>query len=227
VTRQARAEATYKAIIAAAAEVFSKIGYCGASLTQIIDRAGVSRGAFHYHFPSKEALASALIRDVDTAMEGIAQDIWLASPSAPTLERLIRSAFVVAATARTDKRIGIGFQLKAALGRVNPDTAADNRRQALLIDVVNAAMEEGDIRADLSAEEVGHIFWVSFFGNHLYSEAMGKDPAVTLAGVVRILLSGVCTDQSGAFFEHFADRLARGYAAPMPHVRSNNVFHRG
>lgn len=212
-TRQARAEATYQAIIGAAAEVFSEIGYCGASMTQIIDRAGVTRGAFHYHFPSKESLAFALICEVDSAMEGIAREIWASSPSAPTLENLIRSAFVIAATVRVDKRFGIGFQLKAALGRGNRDVVADNCRQALLIDVVAAAMDEGDIRADLSAEDVGHTFWVSFFANHLYCETTGKDPATALAGVLRILLAGVCTDRSGLFFEHFADLLAHRYAS--------------
>lgn len=212
-TRQARAEATYQCIVGAAAEVFSETGYFGATMAEIIDRAGVSRGAFHYHFRSKKCLASALIREVDSAMDRSVREVWISTPSAPTLENFIRSVFVITAIARVDKRIGIGIQLEAAFGRGEYDSVRDGHRRTLLIDTVTAAMKEGDIRADLSAEDVGHTFWVGILGNHLYSDATGQDPATTLGGVMQILLSGVCTERSGPFFKHFADRLAHRYAS--------------
>ncbi|MFC9914482.1 ScbR family autoregulator-binding transcription factor [Streptomyces sp. NPDC127197] len=55
--RQVRAVRTRQALILAAAELFADDGYALASLPAICKRAGVSTGALHFHFPSKDALA--------------------------------------------------------------------------------------------------------------------------------------------------------------------------
>ena len=60
-TTQARALETRRAIIRAAAEAFVKHGFSGASLSGIAQQAGVTKGALYFHFPSKTALASAMI----------------------------------------------------------------------------------------------------------------------------------------------------------------------
>lgn len=211
-TRQARAEATYQAILAAAADVFSDAGYCDAPLAQIISRAGVTRGAFHYHFSDKPALASALIRDADNTIECTAREVWSSSPTASTLENLLRSTFAIAANAHTDERLAVGIQLKAAVGRGNLDVVADDRRRALLVRVIDAAMNEKDIRPDLRVEDVAHTFWVSTFGNHLYCHATGTDSVAALTRVLRIFLKAVCTDRSRDFFELFVYRLAQRHS---------------
>ncbi|MFD9284289.1 ScbR family autoregulator-binding transcription factor [Streptomyces mirabilis] len=55
--RQVRAVRTRRALVRAAAEVFAEDGYALASLPVISRRAGVSTGALHFHFPSKDLLA--------------------------------------------------------------------------------------------------------------------------------------------------------------------------
>ncbi|MFK0023907.1 ScbR family autoregulator-binding transcription factor [Streptomyces sp. NPDC090798] len=55
--RQVRAVRTRRALVWAAAEVFAEDGYALASLPVISRRAGVSTGALHFHFPSKDLLA--------------------------------------------------------------------------------------------------------------------------------------------------------------------------
>ncbi|MFF7888660.1 ScbR family autoregulator-binding transcription factor [Streptomyces sp. NPDC007896] len=61
--RQVRAVRTRRALVRAAAEVFAEDGYALASLPVISRRAGVSTGALHFHFPSKDLLA----REVEAA----------------------------------------------------------------------------------------------------------------------------------------------------------------
>ncbi|WP_380278516.1 ScbR family autoregulator-binding transcription factor [Kitasatospora purpeofusca] len=68
--RQARALATRQTVLCAAAEVFDERGYAGATMAEILERAGVTKGALYFHFPSKEELALAVI-------EG--QEAWLAT----------------------------------------------------------------------------------------------------------------------------------------------------
>jgi AcrR family transcriptional regulator len=48
-------------LIAAARIAFAERGYAGASVETIAEAAGFSKGALYFHFPSKEALALALV----------------------------------------------------------------------------------------------------------------------------------------------------------------------
>jgi AcrR family transcriptional regulator len=52
---------TRAALLDAAAEVFARKGFAAATLDEIAERAGFTRGAFHHHFASKEELFLAVI----------------------------------------------------------------------------------------------------------------------------------------------------------------------
>lgn len=60
---QQRAVRTREVLLRAAAEVFDEVGYTRASITKIIDRAGLTAGAVYFHFKSKEGLARAVIHE--------------------------------------------------------------------------------------------------------------------------------------------------------------------
>ncbi|NYD37932.1 ScbR family autoregulator-binding transcription factor [Actinomycetospora corticicola] len=79
--RQARAVATREAILAAAAHEFAAEGYHAASLSKILDRSGVTKGALYFHFTSKEAMADAVVAvmerrfpEITEAFEGLGYD---------------------------------------------------------------------------------------------------------------------------------------------------------
>lgn len=59
--QQARAVATRNAIVEAAAAEFIEHGFAGASIADIAQRAGATKGAMYFHFRSKELLAQAVI----------------------------------------------------------------------------------------------------------------------------------------------------------------------
>ncbi|MDH2911387.1 HTH-type transcriptional regulator RutR [Kosakonia sp. HypNH10] len=59
-----------QAILSAALEVFSRLGFHGARVEQVADQAGVSKTNLLYYFPSKEALYVAVLRQL--------LDVWLA-----------------------------------------------------------------------------------------------------------------------------------------------------
>ena len=50
---QARAQATHAAIIQAALDLFEDSGYGSTGLTDIINKAAVTKGAFYYHFHTR------------------------------------------------------------------------------------------------------------------------------------------------------------------------------
>jgi AcrR family transcriptional regulator len=62
-TRSARAEGAdaREALLAAAAELFAQRGFRGASVDDIAERAGYSKGALYWHFHSKDELFFALM----------------------------------------------------------------------------------------------------------------------------------------------------------------------
>ncbi len=61
-TTQQRSEETYTRILDAAAASFSRNGYDATGVAEICRAAGISKGAFYYHFPSKQALFIALLQ---------------------------------------------------------------------------------------------------------------------------------------------------------------------
>lgn len=75
---QQRSEETRQRIMEAAANRFGSTGYAAASVDDICAEAGVSKGAFYHHFPSKQSLFLALMNAwlnlIDLGMEGFRKD---------------------------------------------------------------------------------------------------------------------------------------------------------
>ncbi|MGW1465046.1 ScbR family autoregulator-binding transcription factor [Streptomyces sp. NPDC002308] len=59
--QQKRGERSRQAILEAAARLFDERGYDAASTTDILASTGLTRGSLYHHFPSKEAIAMALV----------------------------------------------------------------------------------------------------------------------------------------------------------------------
>lgn len=72
---QQRGEQTREGILEAAAECFARNGYDATGVAEICRRAGVSKGAFYHHFPTKQAvfleLLDTWLGGVDAQLEGI------------------------------------------------------------------------------------------------------------------------------------------------------------
>jgi AcrR family transcriptional regulator len=60
VTRQARSENTRLHLVRSAAELFDRNGFAGATLEDVSRAAGVTKGAFYFHFSSKDELGGAI-----------------------------------------------------------------------------------------------------------------------------------------------------------------------
>jgi len=65
-----KSERTRKAILDAAEELFSALGYEGASLDAIGERAGIQGTAILYHFPSKRVLYEATLERIFSPLLG-------------------------------------------------------------------------------------------------------------------------------------------------------------
>ena len=75
---QQRSEETRARILDAAVRRFAVVGYDGASVDDICSEAGVSKGAFYHHYPTKQAIFLALMQGwlklIDMGMDAARKD---------------------------------------------------------------------------------------------------------------------------------------------------------
>ena len=211
---QARAEVTRQAIIEAAGDLFEEVGYGDTSLTDIINRAGGTKGAFYYHFPTKEAVAAAIVDQAETRK----RDALLRLTSSPSsaLENLIEVSFVVAEMIEQDKLVRVGNLLRQALTQVSsagPGTFHTPSR-SLPETVIRNAIAEGDVFDDLDADDVMHTLWAAVLGTRLLSDATGDDVYARLAQVWRVILRGIVPPRSLPYFQQFLTRMAQQCTQP-------------
>ena len=60
-----QSDATRGALLAAARQLFTERGYAATSTNEIVERAGVTRGALYHHFPAKRDLFRAVFEQLE------------------------------------------------------------------------------------------------------------------------------------------------------------------
>ena len=65
-----RRAATRRALLDAGRELFTEHGFAGASQEEIVERAGVTRGALSHHFATKKGLFRAVVETLETELAG-------------------------------------------------------------------------------------------------------------------------------------------------------------
>ena len=95
---QARSQRTVDAILKAAAQVFVRRGYAGATTNHIAERAGVSIGSLYEYFPSKDALLVALmeshLHEGEEVLARAEGEIVAGAADLPTVVRYLVRAMV-------------------------------------------------------------------------------------------------------------------------------------
>lgn len=101
--RTARGRATMRKLLDAAAKEFGERGFHEASISGITRRAGTALGSFYTYFDSKEAIFSALVRDMSQAVATTAAAAMSPDSGGTAREREALAAFL--AFARENKEI--------------------------------------------------------------------------------------------------------------------------
>ncbi|MFT5681609.1 MAG: AcrR family transcriptional regulator [Myxococcota bacterium] len=85
-------------LLSAARGVFAQNGYYSASVSLIVEEAGVARGTFYNHFVSKRAIFAVVIDDLMEEVASVIEIIDVAAPIAPQAVANIRRV-ILAVTA--------------------------------------------------------------------------------------------------------------------------------
>jgi AcrR family transcriptional regulator len=162
-----RGAATRQHILAVATDEFLAHGYAGTSLSDLIRAAGLTKGAFYHHFPSKEALAVEVVR-ARQAEETVA--VVQASSGHDRAVDQLRAAVQVAADLKdNDQGQATSMQRLCAELAEEPELAPQIAKLCgawidAAVDLVARAQLQGDIRTDVDAHQAAEVVVATFLG---------------------------------------------------------------
>lgn len=157
--RQERAEITRQAILDGAAAAFDHSGFDGTSLSDVVRHAGVTKGALYFHFPSKEALARALVDEQFQVAEGVD------AVEEPGLQTVIDLTHQMAHALRTTARVRAGIRLLIEFGSfTDPDPSPYNSWIDTCHRCLVPAQERGDVHPALDTHDLSTFLVGSFTG---------------------------------------------------------------
>jgi AcrR family transcriptional regulator len=188
-----QADATRTALSAAARQLFTERGYAATSTTEIVERAGVTRGALYHHFAAKEDLFRAVFEQLEGQVtEHVAKE---ALTSTDPLEQLRRGtrAYLDACIDPAVQRVVL-LEGPSVLGWQTWQEVEQRYGYGLVVAGVEAAIGAGLIAAQ-PVEPLAHVL----FG------------ALTEAGMV--VARADDSDAARAEMEAAMDRLLDGLRA--------------
>ena len=158
--RQEQAQSTRAAIVAAARELFAEHGYGATTLARVATKAGVAVQTVYAVFGSKRAILSALIDDMDAAVD------------VPTLVAAIRRTpepreqlrLLVNLSAQIFARGYDVIEILRGAGTSDPDLAdawreGESRRRPGQAELVRRWAEAGALHPGLTTREATDVLW--------------------------------------------------------------------
>ncbi|KES04397.1 gamma-butyrolactone-binding protein [Streptomyces toyocaensis] len=201
--RQERAIRTRRTILEAAAAVFDERGYTSATIGEILERAGVTKGALYFHFGSKEELALGVFE------EQLAISL---PPQSSKLQELVDSGLVLALRLRTEPLVRASVGLALDQGALGLDRTP---AFGMWIDQTTRQLAEAKARGELlphvDATETAELLVASFSGVQLLSQlrCQRQDLEHRVVVLFQHMLPGVAVPAVLARLDISPDRAGR------------------
>ncbi|WTA94875.1 TetR/AcrR family transcriptional regulator (plasmid) [Streptomyces cyaneofuscatus] len=157
-----QAARTRQKVLLAAAEVFDEAGYEQASVTRIVERAGLTLGALYFHFGSKQGLAEALMNAQPTTIEPHLESTGL--------QRLVDITLVWADRMKRDPILRAGVRLAVEQGShgMNDATSFEEWRE-LMRSHLDVARRESELREGICPDRLARFVVGACTGLQVYS----------------------------------------------------------
>lgn len=201
-------------LIVAMSDLMWERGYAATSPRDVRNRSGVGQGSMYHHFPSKRDLAlAALERNCQDLLPGSTDP--LTAPGDP-LEKLVEH---MTRPREALKGCKVGRMTQDPLvasdpGLLAPVTEAFDTVHAVLVTVLRAAIDAGELPADLDPDRIASLLQATIQGGYVLAIARQDrapfDEAV--AGVLDLLRAA-----SGASHTAAADTVAAAPTSTPPH----------
>jgi AcrR family transcriptional regulator len=193
---QTRSEETRIKILSGAQDLFAQRGYDATGIMDICDAAGVSKGAFYHHFPSKQAIFMALLEDWLAQLDVLMQAALAAAPNVP--EGLVDMAGLTSSVFEAaDKQfpLFLEFWVQASRQQEIWQTvmAPYHRYQALFSSIFDKGIQEGSLNREVSSAAAARVIIALAMGlllQALFDPKGANWSQVTQEGV-RMLMDGL------------------------------------
>ena len=188
--RERQAEATRQLLISVARELFAERGYAATSVEEIIQRAGVARGALYHHFAGKDALFRAVYDEVQTETASRVVAAALAGPEPWQGVRAGLGAFLDACLEPEFRRIVV-LDSVPVLSQDVWDGGIEHNELPMLRSVLTPLVES--YLPGVPVEPLVHVALGGLYGAALYI-ARSSDPKAARAEadvVLDTLISGL------------------------------------
>jgi AcrR family transcriptional regulator len=184
-TQPERSQATRAALIAAARRLFAERGYARVGTEEIVQAAGVTRGALYHHFEDKRALFEAVYEEVEGELTERIATGALANASSP-LEAMRAGAamFLTACTEPEAQRITL-LDGPAVLGWDRWREIGAEHGLGLIEATLRAAIEAGAI-AEQPVRPLAHVL-LGALDEAALLVARADDPALAREEVGRTI----------------------------------------
>ncbi|MCG6207322.1 TetR/AcrR family transcriptional regulator [Rhodopseudomonas sp. HC1] len=189
-TNLERSSTTRAGLIAAARQAFVARGYAGTSTPDLVEAAGVTRGALYHHFADKQALFRAVIEAESAA---VAAEIEAAPFSGSPIEALVAGgeAYLQAMALPGRTRLLL-VEAPSVLGQAEVDAIDSRNGVRTLREGLQAAVTAGALRPvpiDQTAQLLG-----AAYDRAALALARGDDRVDWLAGL-RAMIEGLALPQ--------------------------------
>jgi AcrR family transcriptional regulator len=165
----------------AALDIFRRDGVEGARIDDITQRAGVSRGTFYFHFPSKDDVLTELMTQAEL---NVVAELANLPPTTELLEVLETVATTIADQWRDEPQLlaEIGMVALRQTAKNLPDLGEVHPVRGALIPWLEAASQRGEIGALMPPHLLAEFFLVNVFGAAL---AWVGNPVIPLDQLLR------------------------------------------
>ncbi len=221
---QQRAVLTRARVLNAAAEVFARTGFLAASMNDIVDEAGVTKGAVYFHFPSKEALAVAVVEEQFRQWPAVVAAVG--AHSRDPLAAIVALTYEVGARFRDDILVTAGIRLSFERGLVNADMPTPFVGWiAQLQTMFNRARRDGLLRAGVMPAAAARSLVGSFFGIQHVSEILTarQDLDARLEEFWRIFLVGLAAEPDWPDMQREVKRIRAGVRRDLARAQANGA----
>jgi AcrR family transcriptional regulator len=175
--------------------IFRRDGVAEAKIDDIVAIAGVSRGSFYFHFPTKDDVLAMLIQE---STEKIAQDLEKRPPGIPLKELLHAVASAIAGAWEEDHRI-FPEVATVAMRLIALTPLAENQRslRAQIASAFRAAAARGELTKMVAPEILADVFLINLFTAAIAWAARPRIPLTNaLKGMATLFMYGAHRSES-------------------------------
>jgi AcrR family transcriptional regulator len=194
--KQIQSGQTRQRIIGEATRIFARKGFYGASIAQLAQAAGITKGAIYHHFADKEALFLAVIEQVRSDWErGVAHDVMRTPDARSRLQVLFDNHTRL--IGENEAMCLIMTSLVSEMAELSPTLAAAVKGlydafAVFITQIIKKGQAAGQLRSDIEARLVaaGAVEMLRSVCSPLHDRT-GEDRKVRMAAMKQVFLDGL------------------------------------